>query len=46
LQESWATYYPKMLNKKMYGDDVYNWQRRGEQNSAIDASKKDKNATQ
>ncbi len=44
LQESWATYYPKMLNKKMYGDDVYNWQRRGEQNSAIEASKKDKNA--
>lgn len=44
LQESWATYYPKMLTKKLYGEDAYNWQRRGEQNSAIEASKKDKNA--
>jgi aminopeptidase N len=44
LQESWATYYPKMLTKKLYGDDAYNWQRRGEQNTAIEASKKDKYA--
>ena len=42
LQESWATYYPKMLTQKLYGDDAYNWQRRSEQNSAIDATKKDK----
>lgn len=42
LQESWATYYPKMLTKKLYGDDAYNWQRRGEQNSAIEATKRDK----
>ena len=42
LQESWATYYPKMLTKKLFGDDTYNWQRRGEQNSAIEATKKDK----
>jgi aminopeptidase N len=42
LQESWATYYPKMLTKKLFGDDAYNWQRRGEQNSAIEATKKDK----
>lgn len=42
LQESWATYYPKMLTKKLFGDDAYNWQRRGEQNTAIEASKKDK----
>lgn len=43
LQESWATYYPKQLTRKLYGDDAYNWQRRGEQNSAIEASKKDLN---
>lgn len=43
LQESWATYYPKQLTRKLYGEDAYNWQRRGEQNSAIDASKKDLN---
>lgn len=42
LQESYATYYPKMLTKKLFGDDAYNWQRRGEQNSAIEATKKDK----
>ncbi len=43
LQESWATYYPKQLTRKLYGEDAYNWQRRGEQNSAIEASKKDLN---
>ena len=43
LQESWATYYPKQLTKKLYGDDAYNWQRRGEHQSAIEAGKKDKN---
>ncbi len=42
LQESWATYYPKMLNRKLYGDDVYNWQRRSEHQTAIEAGKKDK----
>jgi aminopeptidase N len=31
-----------MLTKKLFGDDTYNWQRRGEQNSAIEATKKDK----
>ena len=44
LQESWATYYPKMLTQKLYGDDAYNWQRREEQYKAIEASKKDKYA--
>lgn len=43
LQESFATYYPKMFNRQILGEDEYNWQRRGEQNSAIEASKKDKN---
>lgn len=43
LQESYATYYPKQFNKLILGEDEYNWQRRGEQNAAIEASKKDKN---
>ncbi|MCU0442837.1 MAG: M1 family metallopeptidase [Bacteroidia bacterium] len=43
LQESYATYYPKQFNKLILGNDEYNWQRRGEQNAAIEASKKDKN---
>lgn len=43
LQESYATYYPKMLTRKLYGEDEYNWQRRGEHNTALEASKKDRN---
>jgi aminopeptidase N len=43
LQESFATYYPKQFTKEIQGEDEYNWQRRGEQNSSIDASKKDRN---
>jgi len=43
LQESYATYYPKMFNREILGEDDYNWQRRGEHNSAIEASKKDRN---
>lgn len=41
LQESFATYYPKMFTRKYFGEDHYQWQRRGEQNSAISASEKD-----
>ena len=43
LQESYATYFPKMLSKELYGDDEYNWQRRSEHNTALEASKKDRN---
>jgi aminopeptidase N len=43
LQESYATYYPKMLTRKLYGEDEYNWQRRNEHNTALEASKKDRN---
>jgi aminopeptidase N len=43
LQESFATYYPKQFTKEILGEDEYNWQRRDEQNKAIDASKKDRN---
>jgi aminopeptidase N len=43
LQESYATYFPKQFTKEIQGEDEYNWQRRDEQNKAIDASKKDRN---
>lgn len=43
LQESYATYFPKMLSRKLQGEDEYNWQRRAEQNTALEASKKDRN---
>ncbi|MCS7074097.1 MAG: M1 family aminopeptidase, partial [Bacteroidia bacterium] len=42
LQESFATYYPKLFFKKIYGEDYYQWQRRGEHQSALAASEKDK----
>ncbi len=41
LQESFATFYPKLFTRKYYGEDHYQWNRRGEQNSAIGASEKD-----
>lgn len=41
LHESFATFYPKIFAKKYYGEDYYQWQRRGEHNSALDAAKKD-----
>lgn len=43
LQESYATYFPKMFTREIMGEDEYNWARRSEQNQAIDASKKDRN---
>ena len=43
LQESYATYFQKMLSRELYGDNEYNWQRRGEHNTALEASKKDRN---
>lgn len=43
LQESYATYYPKMFSREISGEDEYNWSRRGEHNQAIEASKKDRN---
>lgn len=42
LQESFATYYPKKFARQLYGDAHYEWQKRGEQNSALDASKRDR----
>jgi aminopeptidase N len=42
LHESFATYYPKLYFRKMKGEDYYQWQRRGEQESALAASKADR----
>lgn len=41
LHESFATFYPKLFTRKYYGQDAYQWQRRGEHNAALDAGKKD-----
>lgn len=41
LQESYATFYPKRFLKNIYGEDYYEWQLRGEHNSALRASEKD-----
>lgn len=53
LQESFATFYPKYFfrrytgpvmpdAKKYFGEDAYQWNRRGEQNSALAAGEKDR----
>ncbi|MBX3101653.1 MAG: hypothetical protein KF690_04025 [Bacteroidetes bacterium] len=41
LQESFATFYPKLFTREVYGEDAYQWQRRGEHNSALHAAKTD-----
>jgi aminopeptidase N len=41
LHESYATYYPKLFNKKTFGQDYYEWQLRSEQNASLEAAKKD-----
>ncbi|MFM6983067.1 MAG: M1 family metallopeptidase, partial [Chitinophagaceae bacterium] len=41
LQESFATFYPKLFFKDLEGEDAYQWAVRGEYNSAIEQSKKD-----
>lgn len=41
LQESFATYYPMIFGKQIFGDDYYNWEKRKNINSAIAAGKVD-----
>lgn len=41
LQESFATYYNQMYERKVYGNDYFDWARREAQNGSLDASKKD-----
>src|ERR1017187_2721657 len=43
LQESFATYYSKKFMESYYGEDNYQWNRRGEHNAALNASKTDRN---
>jgi aminopeptidase N len=40
LQESFATYYPKIFQRKMYGDAQYEWMRRQEQNATLAAGER------
>jgi len=42
LHESFATFYPKLFFRKFYSESNYQWMRRGEQNSALSASEKDR----
>lgn len=41
LQESFATFYPKLFLRSVFGEDYYQWNRRTEQNGALAASEKD-----
>ncbi len=42
LHESFATYYAKHFTRKIYGEDHYEWGKRGEGLSAINADKNDR----
>ena len=42
LHESFATYYSKQFMHRMYGEDTYQWIKRGEATSAINADKSDR----
>ena len=39
LHESFATYYAKLFEKKVYGEDHFEWMRHQEQMAALDAAK-------
>ncbi len=41
LHESFATFYPKLFYRRYFGEDYYQWMRRGEQNAALGAASKD-----
>ncbi|HYG16555.1 MAG TPA: M1 family metallopeptidase [Bacteroidia bacterium] len=41
LHESYATYYPKLMQLKMDGLDAYQWAQKSEMDRALDAAKKD-----
>ena len=42
LHESFATFYPKLFLKSVYGEDYYEWTRRNEQNAALAASEQNR----
>jgi aminopeptidase N len=37
LHESFATFYPKLFQRSLYGEEWYEWERRSEQNAALAA---------
>jgi aminopeptidase N len=41
MHENFATYYSALFDKEVFGKDYFDWDRRGFQNAAIDANKKD-----
>jgi aminopeptidase N len=41
MQESFATFYPKLFFKELEGEDAYEWSLRGEYNAALAQSMKD-----
>jgi len=40
LNENFATYYSALFDKEIYGQDYFDWERRGQQNSAIEDAEK------
>ena len=42
LQESFATYYNMMYEREVFGEDYFNWSRRGSQNASVSESLKNK----
>ncbi len=43
LHESFATYYSALFDKETFGNDYFDWERRGQENAAIDEAKKNSN---
>ncbi|MEP7233706.1 MAG: M1 family metallopeptidase [Ignavibacteriota bacterium] len=42
LHESHATFFPKMFTREVYGEDAYEWNRRGEHNAMVAANDADR----
>ncbi len=42
LHESHATFFPKMFTREVYGEDAYEWSRRGEHNAMVSANDADR----
>ncbi len=42
LHESHATFFPKLFTREVYGEDAYEWNRRGEHNAMVAANETDR----
>ncbi len=42
LQESYATFFPKLFTREYFGEEAYQWNRRGEQNAMVGANDGDR----